>query len=65
MKKRPLTNECQWCKMELHTVGVCVLLDLLSSTTILSQIGADVKKVLVNFLQRNPAYQNKQHKIPA
>ena len=24
-EKRPLTNLGQWCKMEVHTVGVCRL----------------------------------------
>jgi len=27
--KKPLTNRSQWCKMEVHTVGVCVFLEVI------------------------------------
>jgi len=42
-EKRPLTNNCQWCKMEVHTVGVCRPHISPFNKVILPQNGAAVK----------------------
>jgi hypothetical protein len=56
-EKYALTKSMRWCKMEVHTVGVCVFLDSSSSTNILAQNMAAVKTENTSIWQLNHAYQ--------
>ena len=55
--KSPLTNGRQWCKMELHTVGVCDFHAFPFCTSILPQEMVAVKKNVDYFWQRYLAYR--------
>ena len=56
-EKYALTKSMRWCKMEVHTVGVCVFLDSPSSTNILAQNMAAVKTENASIWQLIHAYQ--------